>query len=110
MNSYYIYFCGETRKNITTVDVLKFCTPKFLIKYHMQKIQTQIRPRNLFPLIKIQSAILEASALFIKIRKIKTGCSETTAILLGQIKKISVFQVKWNFKMGTVGWKIFLFC
>ena len=27
-----------------------------------------------------------------------------------EIKKIYVFQVTWNFKIGMIGWKIFLFC
>ena len=30
-------------------------------------------------------------------------------ITLGRIKKIFVFRVTWNFKIRTVGWKIFLF-
>ena len=25
-------------------------------------------------------------------------------------KDVCVFKVTWNFKIGTVGWKIFLFC
>ena len=30
-------------KNNLTVNILKFCTPKFIINWHMQTMQTQIR-------------------------------------------------------------------
>ena len=35
-------FCGEMNY-LETVNVLKFRTPKFLTKWHMQTVQTQIR-------------------------------------------------------------------
>ena len=51
----YAAFAGQSE---SMVNVLKVCTPKFLIKWHMQTLQTQIRVSSVSTLFAFPLCIL----------------------------------------------------